>query len=126
MKKRLVTAISAMFIIFLIASSSLNDTSLLGSWSFNVNGAPWEYNRGTMIFDHNEDAELTGKIVFHTGREITIPNVTLEDEEFAFTVDVDGYDVKAVFTVEEDQIRGQAISIEGNMPFTASKGADEE
>ena len=117
---------SSVIFLFLIAGSSVNETSLLGSWSFNVNGAPWEFNSGNMIFEQNEEAELEGKIIFHTGREVTIQNLTFEEEEFEFTVVVDGYDVQAVFSIEEEQIRGRAMSMEGNMSFAATKKVDEE
>jgi hypothetical protein len=39
---------------------------------------------------------------------------------------VDGYDARIVFTVEENEISGHAMTIEGNMPFTANRETSEE
>ena len=114
-----------MLFLMIAAATSSIDKSIVGSWSFTANSAPWEYNSGTIVFEENKDA-IEGKIVFHTGREVAINSISQEEEEITFDIVVDGYDARIVFTVKENEISGHAMTIEGNMPFTANREISEE
>ena len=111
-----------LFGIFAIASGNLvSDHSALGSWAFNVNQAPWEYNRGTITFEEGENGELTGQVLFHTGQQLTIGSITLDGDELIFYVTVDGYDVRSIVKVDSDELTGHVETMEGNMPFSAER-----
>jgi hypothetical protein len=107
------------------AAVSENGSSLSGSWEFNVNGAPWEYSRGVLVIERNED-ELAGKVEFNTGRVIQITNIFFEDDKLTFETSVDGYDVKTDFTLSEDSLSGYVLTIEGNMNVTATRKSEEK
>lgn len=116
--------------LFTIAGTFVTtDHSVVGSWAFNVNQAPWEYSQGTIVFEENDEGELTGVIHFHTGQQITIASISLEDGELIFDVTVDGYDVRSVVNIGSDELSGHVATIEGNMPFSATRekgeGAEE-
>lgn len=98
----------------------LEAETLSGSWQFNVQQAPWEYNKGAIEIDYN-DGEYTGKVVFHTGREIPIQEIQVEEDSVTFDVVVDGYDVKAVCTIATDKLNGYVVTLEGNMDFVANR-----
>lgn len=121
------TFIGTLLTLFVIASTQvLTDRSPVGEWAFNVNQAPWEYYRGTVIFEENEEGELTGVIHFHTGQQLTIASITLEGDELTFDVTVDGYDVRSIVNIGEDELSGHVVTMEGNMPFTAVRDTGEE
>ena len=125
--KTLINHLLILPILFLMiaAADSAIDSSIVGSWSFTANSAPWEYNSGKIVFEEIEDT-IEGKIVFHTGREVSIDRISQDDEEITFDIVVDGYDARIVFTIEENVISGHAMTIEGNMPFTANRETAEE
>lgn len=119
--------VGILFALFTIASTQLlDDHSPVGVWAFNVNQAPWEYNQGTIIFEENEEGELTGVIHFHTGQELTIGSITLEGDELTFDVTVDGNDVRSVVNISADELSGHVVTMDGNMPFSAVREVVEE
>lgn len=93
---------------------------LSGSWNFSVNQAPWEYNKGSIELEQAGDG-ITGKVVFHTGREVPIQEISVDGDSVTFDVVVDGYDVKALCTLSDDELKGYVMTMEGNMDFSASK-----
>ena len=121
--KKLITPFLLLLVgIFMVAAGNLfSDHSPLGSWAFSVNQAPWEYNRGTITFEEGEEGVLTGKILFHTGQEIPINSISIEDGEMVFHVNVDGYDVRSVVSIGSDELTGHVETMEGNMPFNAER-----
>jgi hypothetical protein len=108
----------------LAAATHSDENGLTGSWSFEVPGAPWEYNNGKMMFT-KADEELNGKITFHTGRELTIPSVTVGENRLTFVVYVEGYRVKTHLTMDGDTLSGYAETPEGNLDIRAVREATE-
>jgi hypothetical protein len=127
MRILITTFIGILFTLFTIASTQLlADHSPVGAWAFNVNEAPWEYNKGTIIFEVNEEGELTGVIHFHTGQQLTIARIFLEGDEMTFDVTVDGNDVRSIVNVGAEELSGHVVTMEGNMPFSAVREVEEE
>ncbi len=126
--RKLTTTLCGLLIgLFTIAGVFIStDHSVVGSWAFNVNQAPWEYSQGTIVFEENEEGELTGVIHFHTGQQLTIASISLEDGELTFDVMVDGYDVRSVVNIGADELSGHVITMEGNMPFSATREKGDE
>lgn len=126
--KKILLSISGLLVIFFAIHtvSMASDHSPIGSWAFSVDQAPWEYSRGTIIFEQNEDEELTGKIHFHTGQQITIGKISLDGSEMTFDVNVDGYDVQSVVSVSVNELTGYVVTMDGNMSFVATKEVEAE
>ena len=106
---------------FTVNSTTDTDPSPLGSWAFNVDQAPWEYSRGTIVFEESDDLELTGVIHFHTGQQLTISKISVDGSEMVFDVNVDGYEVQSVVAISLTELSGYVMTPEGNMPFNATK-----
>ncbi len=104
---------------------SESEDTLLGSWVFTVNEAPWEYSRGKVVFEKNDENELEGKVIFDTGRQIPIITISLTDESLSFQVNVDGYNVTSFMTLEGDSMTGHVETVEGNMNFSAQREISE-
>ncbi len=99
---------------------------LLGSWVFNISQAPWEYSKGRVVFENNDENVMTGKIVFDSGFELRIGKITREEDKVIMETFVQGYPVKTVVTLKEDTLTGYTETPDGNIPFTAKRYIPEE
>ena len=108
------------------AHAVTDDATLVGSWEFNVTGAPWEYSRGVIVVEPGEDGELSGKVEFSTGRVVQLASIAIEEDTVIFEVNVDGYDVKSDLKLTGDNLQGVVQTIEGNMNFSATRAGSEE
>lgn len=102
-----------------------SSSELQGDWRFTVNQAPWEYSRGVITFEKSGDA-WSGTILFHVNREVSVEEISIDGDEVRFELIVDGYDVRTVFTVQEEELAGIVYTIDGNMPFRANRVESEE
>lgn len=107
--------------LFAVNTTSETDPSPVGSWEFNVDQAPWEYSRGTIVFEESDELELTGVIHFHTGQQLSIAKISVNGSEMVFDVKVDGYEVQSVVAISVTELSGYVMTPEGNMPFSATK-----
>ncbi len=110
---------------FLMANLHAEEDPLLGSWSFEVAQAPWEYSKGKVIFETGEENLITAKVLFDSGRQLSVREVLYEDGEVRFQTMVDGYRVNSVFILEDDSLTGHVETVEGNMDFKASREKEE-
>lgn len=127
--KKVISILSVLFLISTVVNAnnviSESEDTLLGSWVFTVNEAPWEYSRGKVVFEKNDENELEGKVIFDTGRQIPIITISLTDESLSFQVNVDGYNVTSFMTLEGDSMTGHVETVEGNMNFSAQREISE-
>lgn len=121
--KKSIGYLSAVFTILLLfaAMPVKAEDPLIGSWTFSVNQAPWEYSRGRVVFETCEEKVLHGKVVFTSGREIKIAKISKEKEKVLFEMLVDGYQIRTVVTLKDDVISGHVETPDGNMPFSAKR-----
>jgi hypothetical protein len=128
MKKVLLT-LSALFFVATTAmanfSTSLNDDKIVGSWVFTVNEAPWEYSKGKVVFEKDDANELTGKVIFDSGRQIPILSIILGESTLTFEVNVDGNQVTSFMTLDGEIMTGHVETPDGNMNFSAQKEISE-
>ncbi len=106
--------------VVLTASISMID-GLAGSWVFNVEQTMPEYSQGKLVFEESEDDGFTGKIVFETGRTITMNSVEVEADTVTFKAYVDGGLVTTVCTLEGNELNGSVRTPEGSLPFSATR-----
>ncbi len=122
MKKSIISFCGLLFLaIIFTANTSIRDNPLLGSWIFSVSQAPWEYSRGKVVFEKNDENVLTGKMLFSSGREIALSKITQEGERITLDFFVEGYPVKIIVTIADNNITGFAQTDDGNLPFSALK-----
>jgi hypothetical protein len=108
------------------ASPAKVDNKLLGSWAFSITQAPWEYSRGSMVFEIGEGNVFAGKLKFVNGLEARIINVTQQDGKIAFDITAEGYVLKTVITLKDNDIAGHIQIPDGNIPFTAKREVKEK
>lgn len=104
----------------LIGSLQVID-GLAGAWSYEVEQTAPEYSKGTIVFEESEDDKYSGKIVFQSGREISMSSVTVEADTVTFKAYVDGGLVTTICTLEDDVLTGSVITPDGRLPLTATK-----
>ena len=126
MKRSLLAILALFLMLFAVNSTTETDPSPIGSWAFSVDQAPWEYSRGTIVFEENEEIELSGVIHFHTGQQLSIAKISVDGSEMVFDVNVDGYEVQSVVTISVEELTGYVVTMEGNMPFRATKETETE
>jgi hypothetical protein len=125
MKNPIISFCSFFLVLFFFAGfsegSSKTEDPLLGSWVFSINQAPWEYSRGIVHFEVNDENELTGKILFSSNTELKIATITREKNKVTFGINIEGMHVTTVVTLEENTIKGYVSTYDGDIPFTAKR-----
>lgn len=124
--KRSLVSFSVIFLLLFTAISAKAADPLAGSWIFNVDYVPWEYSKGTVVIEEDNEARLTGAIEFDSGIKIKINRITQESEKITFEVFVEGYQVKTIVERKEDILKGYAETPDGNMPFSARRHVPEK
>jgi hypothetical protein len=127
MKKVTLSFLVLLFIAFAANSNPAKvDNNLLGSWTFSITQAPWEYSRGNIVFEVGEGKAIAGKLKFVNGLEAKIINVTQADGKIAWDITAEGYVLKTVVTLKDNEITGHIQIPDGNIPFTAKKEVKEK
>lgn len=127
--KRIIVTLSGLLMITAaaMAHTEANDEeTLMGSWVFNVTGAPWEYSKGIITFGKDDENNILGNVVFdNTSRELNIARVTVEGGTATFETVVDGYRVITYLTIDENNLTGHVETDEGNMDISAEREISE-
>lgn len=97
-----------------------------GEWAFTVNQAPWEYSRGRIVIELDEEEALVGKILFDSGIEVRITRITQDEEKVIMDIYIEGYQVRTVVELKDDELKGVTETPEGNIPFSAKRYVPEE
>lgn len=127
MKKPLFTVCGMFLITFLLMTTSAKaENPLLGSWMFSVTQAPWEYSKGKIIIEEGEEKNLAGKIIFDSGMEFTIYKITEAEEKVIIEMYIEGYPIRTIVSLNEDEISGYTETPDGNIPFSAVRELLEE
>lgn len=117
-KKSILLLAICVFAVTAIASAMVD---LQGSWSFSVEQTMPEYRKGKLVFEEAEDEGFTGKIVFESGRTISMSSVDVEADTVTFKAYVDGGLVTTVCTLQEDELIGSVRTPDGMLPFLATR-----
>ena len=94
---------------------------LAGSWTFSVEQTMPAYSEGKLVFEEDGDEGFTGKIVFESGRSISMSSVEVEADTVTFKAYVDGGLVTTVCTLKGDELNGSVRTPDGNLPFSATR-----
>jgi len=100
-------------------SPAVND--IIGSWTFNVEQTMPEYSKGKIVFEEGDEEDYSGRIIFESGRVITISSVDVEADTVTFKAYVDGGLVTTVCTIEGDELVGSVRTPDGMLPFQATR-----
>jgi len=113
----------ALTVVFLMASATLSPVfnNIIGSWAFNVEQTMPEYSKGKIVFEEGDEEDYSGRIIFESGRVITISSVDVEADTVTFKAYVDGGLVTTVCTIEGDELVGSVRTPDGMLPFQATR-----
>ena len=109
-----------LFSAVLIAGTSMID-GLAGSWVFNVEQTAPEYSKGKLVFEEAEDKGFSGKIVFESGRTVTMSSVEVAADTVTFKANIDGSLITTVCTLEGNELNGSVTTPDGYIPFFATR-----
>ncbi len=127
MKRSLIRLCGLFIISFLfLATTAKAGNPLVGEWTFSVTQAPWEYSSGKVLIDLDEEELPVGRIVFDSGIEVRITTITQEDTKVTMDIYVEGYPVRTILDLEDDELKGFTETPEGAIPFSAKRYIPEE
>lgn len=93
--------------------------ALLGEWLYEVNEAPYGYDKGSLVFAE-KDGQITCVIILEAG-ELPTNDLTVENEKITFTTSVEGSTINIVLTLENEKLSGLVDSPEGPKKITATR-----
>ncbi len=125
--KKLSYLIPVLFIIAVSTSAfpSNPEKHLIGKWKFDVKNAPWEYQKGELLFEHS-GGDLKGKVLFDRARNISTSSIKIDAEsKITITLYVEGTIVKVIGTIDKDKFIGIAeVDNVDTLDFSAEKVAN--
>lgn len=125
MKKSIVSFFGMMLFTFIFMAAGAAENPLLGTWIFTANQAPYEYSKGKLIFENDEDDNLKGKLRFDSGIDVPVSKITMESDTVILNINVEGGAYKTVLTLKENELNGFVETYEGNIPFAAKREVPE-
>ncbi|SMO85896.1 hypothetical protein SAMN06265379_11072 [Saccharicrinis carchari] len=96
-----------------------SDKGILGTWKFEVNEAPYDYQRGKTTF-YQEDSLVRVKIAFKY-ETITGSKLKIDGDKVSFNVKVQGELVNVALKLENDALIGKAVTWEGELPLVMKR-----
>ncbi len=103
------------------AGVSQGNSDVVGSWKYEVAGAPTGYEKGTLVFTEKE-GKLAGEVKFADGYKIEMKDVKIEEGgvlKCGLYVDYEYVSVKA--KIEGIKMTGTVNTPEGEMKLSAEK-----
>jgi len=102
-----------------VAGASVKE-DIKGNWKYKVTDAPYDYQEGQFsIAEVNGKTTATAK--FSNGNEIKIPEITLSDNTFSFSLTIESVLVKVTGKVVQGKIVGKVDSSQGLMDLKAER-----
>lgn len=96
------------------------EEELLGYWNYTVANAPYEYSKGDLLINKEQEG-FTVKIILGAG-SINAESVVVQGNEINFKVYVEGSLVSVTLKAESETISGIAVTPEGTMQIKGVKG----
>ena len=96
------------------------EEELLGYWNYTVANAPYEYSKGDLLINKEQEG-FTVKIILGAG-SINAESVVVQGNEINFKVYVEGSLVSVTLKAESETIFGTAVTPEGTMQIKGVKG----
>ncbi len=98
----------------------LGEKDLIGYWNYTVANAPYEYSKGNLLINKEQDG-FAVKIILAAG-SINAEGVVVQGNEISFKVYVEGSLVTVTLKAESDAISGIAVTSEGTLQIKGVKG----
>jgi hypothetical protein len=116
----------AAFLIICISAVSAQSSDAkkdpVGKWKFDAPYAPEGYTTGTVEIGFAENKYSSNITFTNIGYSFSGEKVTVRNDSLFFMIWVDGTDVNFAIKIEETaKMTGNAIYVEGTVPFTLTK-----
>ena len=120
MKKLLtVSALLLMFSICMNAQNADMEKKLKGTWNYTSYEAPYEYQKGKVIF-YEEDKEFKAKLDVD-GYIIHARDLKIKEQNVEFIVYVENERVAVKVTLKDNKMKGTAKTYDGDLALTLEK-----
>ncbi len=110
-----------LFLALILAGNAKGADLLLGSWTFTINQAPWEYSRGTLIIELNKEKAPVGKMLFQGGGQVDLSSIIEKDKKYTLNIIIQEYTLSTIVEIKDDVLTGYVQLPDGNLPFNATK-----
>jgi len=120
MKKHFIT-----FLLFIAVSAFLSfqlqakNKTLIGEWVYEVNDAPYGYEKGSLIFSEKDNQTIC-VVKLETG-ELAVSNLKVGKGKITFTTNVEGNLINVELIREKNKMTGKVDSPEGPKTMTVVK-----
>ena len=103
-----------------LSQANVAGNDVVGKWNYEVPYAPEGYEKGSMVFSE-EDGELSGKVVFSDGYELSIKNLKVEGDELSCGIYVEGEYISIKMSISGGTMQGQVNTPDGALDISAVK-----
>lgn len=122
MKKSILTASMIMLVVLLSSFTTemaISDKQLVGTWGYETPDAPYEYQKGDLIFEM-KDGKLIG-FVSIDGYKIEMEDIKNGKDKFTCDIYVEGEVVTLDLKFTKKAFSGTATYSEGSLDISGSK-----
>jgi hypothetical protein len=121
MKNLLILAFFMAAAILNVKASGAANKDVVGSWKYEVAGAPYGYEKGTLVFAEKE-GKLVGEVKFADGYKIEMKEVKVEENGFVKCgLYVDYNYINVNLKIEGVKMTGSVNTPDGEMKLKAEK-----
>ena len=122
MKKSIVTASLIMLVVVLSSFTTemaISDKHLVGTWGYETPDAPYEYQKGDLIFEM-KDGKLVGSVSID-GYKIEMEDIKNGKDKFTCDIYVEGEVVTLDLKFTKKAFSGTATYSEGSLDISGTK-----
>jgi hypothetical protein len=125
--KKIIFKVSAILILFVLTSYTLTNyvfkaKSLIGTWEYAVPDAPYQYQKGNIVFEKKEK-ELTGVFMVE-GLKTPLHNLKSKKSKVTFETYIQGVTVEFDLTFKKKSFEGTVSYSEGSLDISGHKKLD--
>ena len=106
--------------LFVGTAQNVSDQKLVGDWKYEVSQAPYGFEKGTIVFSNKEDV-ISGEVVFGSGYQVKLQELTFNKDTLMANAYVDGEYVSITAHIKKDIIEGKVNTSMGVMGLKAKK-----
>ncbi|OIQ38405.1 MAG: hypothetical protein BM563_06200 [Bacteroidetes bacterium MedPE-SWsnd-G1] len=100
-------------------TSNSNAKKILGTWSYEVPDAPYDYQEGDLIFE-KADGELNGYAKIG-GYKTEVDNLVVDGKNVTFSMYVEETEVEFDLEFDKKSFKGTVSYVEGTLDISGSK-----
>ena len=108
-----------LFFFMAMASAFTFASSIEGTWAFDVENAPYGYEKGEIIISQ-EEGMYKAVVAINYGK-LKGEKVTVDESQISFNIFVEGVKVEISLDIDGDTMNGKAVSYEGTFKLKGKR-----